>query len=194
MAISCRIIHDENLFIDNDSLILNRNACDPYDATSEIAAISIVCRAEGLVDDILAVDVACGLELSRFLTSSLRDSSERRLWLFAAHGPWQGNSAMVRHWKLWKALSRDFDTHAMVLGSEIAVSGPSQSLKYALTALVEPAGVLSAMRILRSRQPSFLIWTMRQCHCSNSYGIYRCIVSIDQMDPCISDQICGLAA
>lgn len=92
------------LFATNEVLLFDRpDAAEVEWLVPGISAISFVASAtepSERASDLLA---GCSQEAEEFISGS-EDLRTRRLWLYAAHGPWQPKSAVVKYKKLWRSL------------------------------------------------------------------------------------------
>ena len=127
----------------------------------ELAAVSVVAREPNLPRDLDLMDNTCAVEATELVFHNPQLSEDHRLWLFAAHGPWQPKSAMVKHKKLWTRFIRKWDLSQFHLRDEILLES-EEGIRFASVAEVTEVGFPTTAKILREESSCTLILSKRR--------------------------------
>lgn len=94
------------------------------------------------------------------LFANPRMNRDYKVWLFTSHGPWQRNSAMVKHYRLWRSFPSKWRLDDFRLGSETMVES-NEGVRFAGLAEVSQAGFFTATQIMRSESSCAIILSAR---------------------------------
>lgn len=150
-----------DVFVKNECLSFERTrAVQLVRTVPELAALCIISTELQLPRDMKLLDEACAVEAQPLLFSHPRRDQDYRLWLFAAHGPWQSKSVMVKHRKLWDSFPSAWSLADFRLNDEIMIES-DEGIRFAGVAEISPAGLFVATQILRQESACAMILSKR---------------------------------
>jgi hypothetical protein len=154
------VTHD--LYTENDSIIFDKRRVNHLaKAVPELVALSIITTKEGLPRDLELMDKICVENATPLLFANPWLGSNHRLWLFAAHEPWQPKSRIIRYKKLWKSFLSKWDLSVFRLSDEIMIES-DEGIRFAGVAEVPETGFFTAAKILLENPSCALILSERE--------------------------------
>ena len=150
-----------DVFVENECVTFHKSrALQITHAIPELAAVCIVATEVELPREMELLDKACADYAIPLLFANPRMNRDYKVWLFASHGPWQPNSVMVNHYKLWRSFPSKWRLDDFRLGPEIMVES-SEGIRFAGLAEVSKASFFTATQIVRSESSCALILSAR---------------------------------
>lgn len=163
----------DNLFIKNDCLWFDRaKASLMFGAVPPpLAAVCIVSGEPELPREMELLDKACAQTAAPLLYANERLGENYNVWLLLAHGPWQANSVMVKHRKLWRSFPSAWQLDDFHLCSEFMVAS-HKGVRFVSVAKVNQAGLFTASQMLRSESSGALILSQSN-YCDSRDDVMR---------------------
>lgn len=162
----------DDLFIKNDCVWFDRSkASRMTDAVPPLAAVCIVSIEHQLPRELELMDKACVEAAIPLLFANERLSENCKVWLFLAHGPWQANSVMVKHRKLWRSFPSAWNLDDFQLCRELMVES-HKGVRFMGMAEVSQEGLFTATQILRSGSSGALILSQSD-YCESEVDVPR---------------------
>ena len=150
-----------DLFVKNDCLSFDKaEALRLTGVATPLSAVCIVTAEPQLPRELELMDKACVEAAAPLLFDNERLSGNHKLWLFLAHGPWQANSVMVKHRKLWRSFPSAWELGDFQLCGEAMVQSRN-GVRFAGVAGVSRQGLFTATQILRSTNSGALVLSER---------------------------------
>lgn len=150
-----------DVFVENKCVTFDKSrALQITHAIPELAAVCIVATELELPREMELLDKACADYAIPLLFANPRMNRDYKVWLFAAHGPWQPKSVMVKHYKLWRSFLSEWRLDDFRLGAESMVES-SEGIRFVALAEVSKAGFFTATQIVRSSSSCAIILSAR---------------------------------
>ena len=144
-----------DLFSENEILQFQSQLLQQANKQPEIGAIGIVVEETKIPRDLKVLDKICA-ENAIPLIFDNTFLTEYKLWLFLAHEPWQPNSAMVKHKKLWKSFPTSWNLDCLQLFPEKIIES-FEGLRYFGVAEVKKETFYNATQILRNSRSGAIV-------------------------------------
>lgn len=160
MTTKFKMTVSEDLFVDNESLILNEALLGPEkDNFREIGAITLCSVETELPREATKLDDRNVLEASKLIASSTLKNWT--VYLFIADGGWLNDTKIIRHKKLWKRIPTDWELNNFpVRSDEVAISKEGM-IRYAGVVAVPLDMFAHAVSVVRSSPSSVLFVSER---------------------------------
>jgi len=150
-----------DVFVENKCVNFDKSrALQITHAIPELAAVCIVATELELPREMELLDKACADYAIPLVFDNPRMNRDYKVWLFAAHGPWQPNSVMANHYKLWRSFQSEWRLDDLRLGAESMVKS-SEGIRFVGLAEVSKAGFFAATQILRRSMSCAIILSAR---------------------------------
>ena len=141
-----------DVFVENKCVTFDKSrALQITHAIPELAAVCIVATEVELPREMELLDKACADYAIPLVFANPRMNRDYKVWLFASHGPWQPNSVMVNHRKLWRSFQSDWRLDDFRLEPESMVKS-SEGIRFAGLAEVSKAGFFTATQNRAKRE------------------------------------------
>lgn len=151
-----------DVFVKNGSLSFDRaRAINLQSNLPNLAAVSFISSEPSLPRDMSLLTKACVESVEPLLFSDKQLREKDKVWLFAAHGPWQPKSAMVKHKKLWNSFLSKWNLSAFCLYDEITIES-DQGIRFAGIAQVSREALLTASQIVEQERSCAMILSNRR--------------------------------
>lgn len=161
-----------DLFVENDCLWFDKARAQRLTGVATpLSAVCVVTAEPQLPRELELMDKACVEAAAPLLFDNERLGEGHRVWLFLAHGPWQANSVMVRHRKLWKSFPSAWDLDDFQLCREAMVESRA-GVRFAGVAAVSRRGLFTATQILRGANSGALVLSERD-YCESEDDLMR---------------------
>ncbi|MBD3673949.1 MAG: hypothetical protein HUJ26_10540 [Planctomycetaceae bacterium] len=103
MTIRTKRITSPNLFVDNDSILFDRDRAKSFaEDIPDLSAITIIAQPSGFPVTLSDQAVSCAQEALSLIQAQV--DRQYRMFLFVTSGPWQESNRIVRYKKLWKLI------------------------------------------------------------------------------------------
>ncbi len=150
-----------DVFAENECVVFDRaRASKMTSLVPDIAAMCIVTTELQLPREMELLDKANADYVAPLLFDNQLINDGYKIWLFASHGPWQPNSVMVNHNKLWKSFPSKWTLDNFLLSREVMLES-SEGIRFAGVAEVSKNSFLTPIQILRSESSCAIIASKR---------------------------------
>lgn len=161
-----------DLFVKNDCLWFDRDrALRLAGVETPLSAVCMVTDEPQLPRELESMDKACVEAAAPLLFDNERLSEKHKVWLFLAHGPWQANSVMVKHRRLWRSFPSAWELGDFRLCGEASVES-REGVRFAGVAAVSRQGLFTATQILRGSNSGALLLSERD-YCETEDDLMR---------------------